>query len=149
VVSKKKNPSNLPVPTASESEKRLRAGAMMQSTTLHILHSVALTTGEGEAIKAGEIRNICTKANVPFRPMSIECPLLVAQRFHLEYLQVGNKAVSMRFASMGNGSPVAMWTLYEAPSLLPGGAIELIIKNINSAPHYFAATLVGASPVGP
>jgi len=124
----------------------------MQAAMLHplvdVVHSIVFTTAESDPIKAGEMRSLCVQTSLRFRPMSIECPLVVAQRFHLASLQVGNKGVSMRFATQNTGSPVAVWTVYDAPTLFPGQGVELMVTNVNGVAYHFAATLVGSTQVG-
>ena len=109
------------------------------------LHSMPLTTAESEAVKPGAMRSIKGQSLLAFRPMSLECPLLVAQRFHVVHLQVRNNiGLSLRFTSSA-GSPVAVWTIYDAPRLLPGEEFELHVMNANGSPHHYAASIVGAT----
>ncbi len=133
------------VPFAAPGAARpLYPEGLLGRPTLPGLHTVALHTAEGEPVKPGAIRSLRAEPLTAFRPMSIECPQLVARRFHLMNLYAGPKPNALRFTPHGN-SPVARWVIDEPPSLLPGEAVELFVMNTGSRAHPFAATLLGAA----
>lgn len=142
------SPESGPLPFTPESQSRLLARPRVPEPVVAHLRTVTLTTAETEPVKAGALRVLKGNTNFAFKPMSVECTLLVAQRFHIMSLQAHrNVGTSLRHTSQP-GAPVATWTVYDPPSLLPGEEFELVVMNMNGSPHHFAATIVGASIEG-